>query len=109
MTDQEGHAVSLDTNLSRSRDRQVGLRWPTAVDARLDLLLAAAIDAGERTNRKELLAALVAGCDLDGPALGQALRAYRTMRVRDALPPQPRGAVVAYFADGKPGPRTAVN
>lgn len=107
MTDDDGHAVPLDANLSRSRDRQVGLRWPAAVDAKLDRLVSRAVDAGERTNRKELLAALVAACDLDGAALGAALNSYRRMTVRDVLPGQPDGTEVVHLADHRPGPRAA--
>lgn len=107
MTGPVGHAVSLDDRLSRSRDRQVGMRWPIALDDKLDGLLAAAEDAGERTNRKEIVAALIAACALDGPAMGELLRAYRTMTVRDALPRVPAGSKVAHLADHKPGPRAS--
>lgn len=107
MTKDDRHAVELDGNLSRSRDRQVGVRFPIALDEKLDRLVAAAEQAGDRTNRKELLAALVATCDLDGPALGEALRRYRTMSVRDALPDAPQDHRVVRLADHRPGPRTA--
>lgn len=75
------------------------------MDDKLDRLVELAADAGERTNRKEIVAALVAVCELRGPALGKALRRYRTMKVRDALPAQPSGTDVVYLADRKPGPR----
>lgn len=45
-------------------------------------------------------------CDLDGPALGEVLRRYRTMTVRDALPDAPAGAKVVRLTDHKPGPRS---
>ena len=106
MTVSEGHAVHLDDNLSRSPDRQVGVRWPVSVDDRLDRLVRSAENAGERTNRRELLAALVATCEREGDALGEVLRRYRTMRVRDALPAQPPGTTVVHLADHRPGPRT---
>jgi hypothetical protein len=105
VTELPGHAVELDANLSRSRDKQAGLRWPIALDAKLDRLLDAATDAGERTNRKEIVAALLAAADHDGPALGEIIRAYRTMKVRDALPAQPHGARVVELAHHRPGPR----
>lgn len=106
MREDDRHAVPLDDNLSRSRDRQVGMRLPIALDEKLDRLLTAAVDAGERTNRKELVAALIAACDLDGPALGEALRRYRTMKVHDALPDAPAGAKVVRLSDHAPGPRS---
>lgn len=105
MAGRDGRAVELDGNLSRSTDRQVGLRWPVPVDDRLDRLVDRAIEAGERTNRKELLAAIVASCDLDGNALGGLLRRYRTMKVRDVLPTQPTGQTVVHLADHRPGRR----
>lgn len=48
--------------VTRSRDKQAGLRLPLAVDQRIDALLARATEAGERTSRKELIAALLANC-----------------------------------------------
>ncbi len=107
MTERDRHAVPLEDNLSRSQDRQVGMRFPIALDEKLDRLLAAADAAGERTNRKEIVATLVAVCSVDGPALGEALRRYRTMTVRDALPDIPAGIKVVRLADHKPGPRSA--
>jgi hypothetical protein len=106
MTKPDRHAVSLGDNLSRSRDRQVGMRFPIALDEKLDRLLAACEEAGERTNRKELVAALIAVCDLNGSALGESLRKYRTMTVRDVIPDAPAGADVVRLADHRPGPRS---
>jgi hypothetical protein len=74
-----GHADEARTNLSRSHDKQVGLRIPLAVDARLDRLVDAASIVGERTNRKEIVAALIADCPEDGEALSQRLRRYRKL------------------------------
>jgi hypothetical protein len=105
MTEDGGHSVDLDTNLARSRDKQAGLRWPIAVDDRLDQLVAAAEGVGERTNRKELLAAIVATSEVDGGALSNCLRRYRTMSVRECLKDQPGDLNVVRLADRKPGPR----
>jgi hypothetical protein len=109
VTETDGHALPLDANLSRSRDRQIGVRLPIAVDEKLDWLLALAVEAGERTNRKELLAALVASCKFDGDSIGELLRTYRRMKVRDLLPPQPKGTKVVHLADHRPGPRLPGN
>ena len=83
------------------------MRVPVALDDELDRLLAAAEQAGERTNRKELGTSLIATCDLDGDELGSALRRYRTMTVRQVLPDVPHGAKVVRLADHPPGPRSA--
>ena len=105
MTERGGHAVDLDGSLCRSQDKQPGLRWPIAVDERLDLLVHEAEAVGERTNRKELLAALVATADLDGAGLGVLLRRYRMMKVRECLPAQSPDVRLVRLADRKPGPR----
>lgn len=101
----DGHAVDLGERLARSQDKQVGLRWPIALDEFVDRLVRVAEAAGERTNRKELIAAIVATATADGAALGQALRRYRTMTVGDCLPEAEHEGRVIHLAGRKPGPR----
>lgn len=96
--------MNLDERLIASRDRQVGLRLPNAIDQRLDALLARSIDAGERTNRRELLAAIIFGTDMSGEELGGMLRSYRRATVKDALLDVEPGNVT--YLTHKPGPRT---
>ncbi|UXA15215.1 hypothetical protein KXD97_07705 [Mycobacterium sp. SMC-8] len=92
----------------RSRDKQVGLRLPLAVGQRIDALLARATEAGERTNRKELIAALLATAELSGEELGRMLRQYRTSKVGDVLLDRDdSGAGVIQLVSHKPGPRKA--
>lgn len=105
MTSDGGHAVSSTENLSRSRDKQAGVRWPTAVDERLDQLVDAAIDAGERTVRKEVLAALIATTAIDGAMLGDLLKRYRTMTIDDCLPSTANAEGVIELSAHRPGPR----
>jgi hypothetical protein len=95
--------IDPDERLVASRDRQVGLRLPFAIDQRLDALLARAVEAGERTTRRELLAAIILSTELSGDDLGGLLRAYRRANVRDALL-DARQDNVAYLSH-KPGPR----
>jgi hypothetical protein len=71
----------------------------------LDRLVTLAEEIGERTNRKELIAAIVATIDLDGGRLSDGLRRYRTMTVRDCLPGQADDTKVIRLAERKPGPR----
>ncbi|GCE01851.1 hypothetical protein EHYA_09625 [Embleya hyalina] len=59
--------------------RKVLLTWPQEIDARLDLLVRAATEAGERTNRSELLAALIASTKTTPKKLADTLRAYRRL------------------------------
>lgn len=99
------HAVDLRENLSRSRDKQVGLRWPVAVDEFLDRLVMIIENEGERTNRKELIGAIIATTASDGALLAQALRRYRTMTVADCLPEIAGDSTVVHLSTRKPGPR----
>lgn len=91
--------------LCTSRDRQVGLRVPVAVSQRVDALLARARAAGERTDRKELITALLAETDLSGDQLGDLLRRYRRMTVAHALLDQSADGSVVRLARARPGPR----
>jgi hypothetical protein len=100
-------AVDRQEVVIQSRDKQVGLRLPLAVDQRIDALLARATSAGERTNRKELIAALLATADLSGEELGSLLRRYRTSKVGDVLLDVDSSADVSQLMAHKPGPRTA--
>ena len=105
MTTTRAHAVGSDVKLCQSQDTQPGIRWPLAVGQILDLLVAAAEEAGERTSRKELLAALVATQKHDGAALGRALKRYRKMSVGDALGVEAGGQAVVQLVRHGPGPR----
>ena len=98
-------AIPASERLDGSRDRQVSFRIPLALDQRLDALVQRAEDAGERTNRRELLAALLYAVDLSGDNLGDALRAYRRATVRDAVLDVDVENIVE-FARHAPGPRT---
>lgn len=109
MTKTDDIAVDRHENVLRSRDKQVGLRIPVAVDQRIDALLARATAAGERTNRKELVAALLANADLSGEELGQLLRRYRTSKVGEVLLDlDDSGTTVIHLVAQKPGPRTVI-
>ena len=100
------HTVETAALLRESRDKQVGLRMPLAVDQRLDALVARATAAGERTTRRELLAAILCGTDLDGRELGEALRRFRTMTVGEAILDVDIENVVELVSH-TPGPRAA--
>jgi hypothetical protein len=100
-------AVDRHEYVIRSRDKQVGLRLPLAVDQRIDALLARATAAGERTNRKELIAALLATAELSGDELGQLLRRYRMSKVGEVLLDVAFNADIIQLMAHKPGPRTA--
>lgn len=101
------HSVDASELVRDSRDRQVSFRFPLALDQRLDALMARAIAAGERTNRSELLLALILDCDYTGEDLGQLLRRLRTSTSGEAVLDKPVPADnLLQFAEHKPGPRT---
>lgn len=101
--------VSLGELLHRSKDKQAALRWPLALDQRLDDLVVRAEAAGERTSRRELLSALVLAADMTGEDLGRVLRKYRTCTVRAALldTSGDEEANVVELRRHRPGPRTS--
>jgi hypothetical protein len=106
MADQR-HSVAVTELLRDTRDKQVSFRWPMAVDQRLDALVARADEAGERTNRRELIAALIADADRTGEQLGELLRRYRRSRVGEVVLDADLRDNLVVLASYKPGPRTA--
>lgn len=100
--------IGADGKLVDSPDKQPGFRWPVVVDQALDRLVEAANEAGAGTNRKELIAALVAtNGRLSGERLGKMVRSYRIMTVKQALGKSEDG-VVRLMHHG-PGPRKKVS
>lgn len=98
------HSVSGTARLRDSQDKQVGIRWPIALDQRLDDLVGRANDAGASTNRREALSALLLEADFSGPELAQLVVRYRTALVRDA-PLEASSGDVLRFPSHRPGPR----
>lgn len=102
------HSVAAEERLDSSRDRQVSFRIPLALDQRLDALVDRALDAGERTNRRELLAAILFTAGQDGDELGALLKRYRRATVREAMLDQDTGNLIE-FRRRAPGPRPRAN
>ncbi|MGW0192050.1 hypothetical protein [Nonomuraea sp. NPDC003201] len=63
--------------LKDSAKRTTSVRWPDAIDSRLEVLVAVASAAGEQVSRAQLLAALVAAASLDEADLAATVHAYR--------------------------------
>lgn len=103
---EDRHPVGKDLRLDGSPDRQVSLRIPLALDQRLDALVDRAVESGERTNRREVLSALLYAADGDGDSLGDLLRRYRRASVGDAVLDVETDENVIAFARHHPGPRT---
>lgn len=78
---------AANDRISEGPPRQIGVRWPSAVDQLLDELVQRANDAGANSTRKELTAALVVGAHQDsGDELREMLVRYRQAKVQDILP-----------------------
>lgn len=60
--------VSFGANdrLDRCEPKGAAITWPIPLDNLLDLLVGLADDAGQKTTRKELAAAIVLGAPRDG-------------------------------------------
>jgi hypothetical protein len=85
--------------------KQAAVSWPLPVDMYLDHLVNQATAAGEKTNRKELTAALVATANFSDAQLERILKRYRKAKVRDLIP-LTEGENVVLFEQSRPGPRT---
>jgi len=97
--------LELDRPLRTAPARSVGLSLPAPISARVDALVAVIEQHGERTNRKELIAALILAAQANADDLATAIRRYRRAQIRDALL-DPEAAIGAVdLPPRKPGPR----
>jgi len=100
--------VQLDVPLSTNPVTKNGaIVWPTAIDARVDHLLSL-VAQSYRTDRRELVAAIVFSAPSEAAELGQLLQTYRNATTRDALQhllADAGNATVVELPKHKPGPR----
>jgi hypothetical protein len=94
-----------DAPLRGLPERNVGLALADPVSARLDALVELVEGVGERTNRKELVAALIVGAEPEGIHLVDLVRRYRTALARDTLLAPRTAPSVLVFPTLRPGPR----
>lgn len=100
--------IQAGERVSRSRDKKnAAIQWPRAIDARLDQLHALASNAGERTTRAELAAALICAAEAQGQALRDVLTSYRLKTNLDVLIDTPTSGDVVQLPLHRPGPRTS--
>lgn len=97
--------VDPNSPLRAAPERSIGLSLSDPISARVDALVDLIEQHGERTNRKELIAALILAAAPRPNDIGEAIRGYRRALVRDALldPTQARSAV--QLPPRRPGPR----
>ncbi|SRR6266508_5155728 len=105
MDDSRDEQIRLDASLESCKEKPAAVAWPLPIHQRLDDLLELAHQAGDRTTRKELAAAIVLAATEDPDALSQMLRRYRRATVRDALVAPGAEANVVSIRHHKPGPR----
>jgi hypothetical protein len=104
MADRKQTPLNISDGVSSYPDRQAGISWPLPVDAKLEELLKAARSVGERTSRREIVAAIIAMANYSGEELSNLLRSYRLARVGEVLQSSDTSNVVKFTQHG-PGPR----
>ena len=97
--------VRPDARLDSCKEKNAAVAWPLPVDRRLDELVELAREAGERTTRKELAAAIILATPAEPDALSEMLRRYRRAYARDALIGPVDETNVISIRRHKPGPR----
>jgi len=97
--------LDADRRVARSPEKQGAVAWPLPIEEKLEVLLRRAEEAGERTSRKEIVAALIAAYNGDGDEISDLLRTYRRTTVRELLGVPESKNVVDIRQRRKPGPR----
>jgi len=97
--------ISADTLLRDCPEKRVGLDLPAPISERLDDLVRLVEAAGDRANRKELMASLILAAPETGEELSNLLRSYRQASARaarlDGSTDDPTIGIRSY----RPGPR----
>lgn len=93
-----------EARLRGCHDVPVGVRVPFPLEERLNQLLQLADDAGQRTDKTELVAAFLYASPADAEGLEAVLHSYRIASAGDALLAPPADNVVRLKRRG-PGPR----
>lgn len=96
----------LDFSLDSFSERQIGVSLPSPLDVRLDVLVERAIEAGERTTRKEVLAALVLAAPESGDELAAMLKRLRLARATTAVVEGEDQGRFLVDESAPPGPRS---
>lgn len=91
--------------LDRCEAKGAAITWPIPLDNWLDQLVALADEAGQKTTRKELAAAIILQAPRDGDALAELVTSYRKAKVSDVCPPTSSRQNVIPFQVRRPGPR----
>ena len=102
--DESNVVLSPDARLAMCEERQITIGLAGPLNERLDRLVELADSEGARTNRKELIAALVLAAPASGSELAEAVITLRKARARDAAVDGDL-ATILRFRRHQPGPR----
>jgi hypothetical protein len=97
--------ISPTTLLRECSEDSVGLALVRPISDRLDALVRLAEASGDRTNRKELLAALILEAPSEGATLSDLIRRYRLATVADSRFDDADEDVPLRVTPRRPGPR----
>jgi hypothetical protein len=97
--------IPPQTPLPSCPERPVGLSLPVPINARLDLLVRLAEQAGERTSRKEIIAACILGAPDRADEIVRWLRIYRKSPADSVYTSGPKLEDVLELQPARPGPR----
>lgn len=99
------HRLDADSPLRNAPERSIGLSLFGPLSARVDALVKLVEEHGERTNRKELIAAVILAATADPEQLSAAIRNYRGASIRDTLVDADLAQSRVEMPRRKPGPR----
>jgi hypothetical protein len=105
MADREENGPDLEQPLDAFPERQIGVSLPAPLDVRLNTLVDRADEAGARTSRKELLAALVLDAPTTARELAELVRKVRVASGKDAAGEDVDAGRMSFAAQIRPGPR----
>ncbi|MFF5219508.1 hypothetical protein [Micromonospora sp. NPDC000442] len=97
--------ISADTPLPECPEKRIGLSLPGPISDRLDDLVALAEEAGERTNRKELVASLILAAPSVSGEISVLLHNYRRAKARAAPVDNINDELTIAIRSHRPGPR----
>jgi len=97
--------IPSDTPLPSCPERSVELSLPVPINARIDLLVELAEQAGERTSRKEIVAACILGSPDTADELVRWLRIYRKSPADSTYTSGAKREDVLELRTARPGPR----
>jgi len=101
--------ISPSTLLRECSESNVGLALVRPISDRLDALVTLAEASGDRTNRKELMAALILKAPSDGAELSDLIRRYRLATAADSRLDDAGADAPLVVIPMSPGPRRRTN